>query len=82
MHASTRQQSPAQDSDPLETTEWRDAFVALAAAQGPERARFLLDELYRHPKVKETSDRAKQVVWDLFLAYMNDPGQMQGGVKL
>ena len=47
MHASTRQQSPAQDSDPLETTEWRDAFVALAAAQGPERARFLLDELAR-----------------------------------
>ena len=48
-------------------------------AQSSALKRFLLDELYRHPKVKETSDRAKQVVRDLFLAYTNDPGQMQGG---
>ena len=35
------------DSDPQETAEWRDAFEALIAAHGPERARFMLDELAR-----------------------------------
>ncbi|MBK8738977.1 MAG: alpha-ketoglutarate dehydrogenase [Betaproteobacteria bacterium] len=33
------------DSDPGETAEWRDAFQALLAAHGPERARYILDEL-------------------------------------
>ncbi len=35
----------APDADPQETAEWRDAFLALVATQGPERARFVLDEL-------------------------------------
>ena len=35
------------DTDPQETAEWREAFTALAAAQGPARARFVLDELAR-----------------------------------
>ncbi|HEX6361955.1 MAG TPA: alpha-ketoglutarate dehydrogenase [Albitalea sp.] len=35
----------AHDPDPLETAEWRDAFVALVQAHGPARARFLLDQL-------------------------------------
>ncbi len=39
--------SPAIDPDPQETLEWRDALRAVAAAQGPERARQLLDELTR-----------------------------------
>jgi pyruvate dehydrogenase E1 component len=33
------------DLDPQETQEWRDAFTALVAAQGPERARQILDGL-------------------------------------
>lgn len=33
------------DADPQETAEWRDAFLALLATGGPERARFVLDEL-------------------------------------
>ena len=33
------------DADPQETAEWRDAFLALLTAQGPARARFMLDEL-------------------------------------
>ncbi len=33
------------DIDPQETQEWRDAFTALVAAQGPERARQILDGL-------------------------------------
>ena len=35
------------DVDPLETAEWRDAFLAMAGAQGPVRARWMLDELAR-----------------------------------
>ena len=35
------------DIDPQETAEWRDAFLALVATEGPERARFVLQELVR-----------------------------------
>ncbi|WP_420821466.1 pyruvate dehydrogenase (acetyl-transferring), homodimeric type [Rhodoferax sediminis] len=35
------------DPDPQETAEWREAFLALAASQGPARARQMLDELAR-----------------------------------
>ena len=27
-----------EDTDPQETAEWRDAFLALVATEGPERA--------------------------------------------
>ena len=37
--------APPHDTDPQETQEWRDAFTALVAAQGPLRARQLLDSL-------------------------------------
>jgi pyruvate dehydrogenase E1 component len=35
------------DTNPQETAEWRDAFMALVAAEGPQRGRQLLDELAR-----------------------------------
>ncbi|ADU40017.1 alpha-ketoglutarate dehydrogenase [Variovorax paradoxus] len=35
------------DPDPAETAEWRDAFLALAQTQGPQRARQMLVELAR-----------------------------------
>ena len=35
------------DPDPAETAEWRDAFVALAQTQGPQRAKQMLVELAR-----------------------------------
>jgi pyruvate dehydrogenase E1 component len=35
------------DPDPQETTEWREAFEALVAVQGPTRARHMLGELAR-----------------------------------
>jgi len=35
------------DTDPQETLEWREAFASMLGAQGPQRARFLLDELVR-----------------------------------
>ena len=40
---------------------------------------FLFAALYRHPRVQETMDRARQVVSDLFEAYVNDPASMQAG---
>src|SRR5688500_9618262 len=33
------------DTDPAETAEWREAFLALVATEGPARARFILDQL-------------------------------------
>ncbi|MBX9611718.1 MAG: pyruvate dehydrogenase (acetyl-transferring), homodimeric type [Burkholderiales bacterium] len=42
------------DADPSETAEWRDAFAALVATEGPERARFILDELARMARAQRT----------------------------
>ena len=39
--------SDARDTDRLETTEWREAFLALLQSSGKDRARFILDELTR-----------------------------------
>jgi len=41
--------------------------------------KFLFNALYRHPQVVDTMDRAKQVVQDLFDAYITDPQGMQSG---
>ena len=38
--------------------------------------RFLMTQLYRHPRVMETTERARQVVTDLYQAYRADPNQM------
>jgi len=40
---------------------------------------FLFASLYRHSRVLETMDKARQVVGDLFAAYVNDPAAMQAG---
>lgn len=45
------------DADPAETAEWRDAFESLVQAQGPERARFVLDELARLARAHQTGWR-------------------------
>jgi len=57
------------DTDPQETAEWRDAFAALIATQGPERARFILDDLARQA-------RTRRVGWQPELAthYINTIG--------
>ena len=54
------------DADPQETSEWRDAFTALVAAQGPARARFVLDELARQA-------RSQRIGWqpELCTPYQN-----------
>ncbi len=54
------------DTDPAETAEWRDAFLALVATQGPARARFMLDALVRMA-------RTAQLAWqpELVTPYVN-----------
>ena len=37
---------------------------------------FLRDKLYRHPQVTETTERAKRVIRELFVIYMDDATQM------
>ncbi|RZL92172.1 MAG: alpha-ketoglutarate dehydrogenase [Variovorax sp.] len=57
---------PSPDPDPVETAEWRESFAALAEAHGPERARWMLDELARIA-------RAQRIGWQPELAtpYVN-----------
>ena len=54
------------DLDPQETAEWRDALMTVLTADGPERARFLLDELAR-------ASRSSRIHWEPELAtpYVN-----------
>jgi len=54
------------DADPAETAEWRDAFLALVATEGPARARHMLQELVRLA-------RAQRIGWqpDLNTPYVN-----------
>ena len=54
------------DLDPLETAEWRAAFLSLVTTEGPERARFILDNLVQLAN-------ANQVHWqpELVTPYVN-----------
>ncbi|MDB5900203.1 MAG: aceE [Ramlibacter sp.] len=58
--------APGADTDPAETAEWREALAALVANEGPERARFILDQL-------AAQARAPQVGWspELVTPYVN-----------
>ena len=51
-------------------------FSPEMALQSAALKRFLLQNLYRHPQVVQTTQAAQQVVRDLFEAYMSDPAQM------
>lgn len=68
---SWRESSP--DTDAQETAEWRQALMTVIASEGPERAKFLLDELVR-------TARTNQVGWqpELSTPYVNSiPVQQQ-----
>ncbi|MBL8303765.1 MAG: deoxyguanosinetriphosphate triphosphohydrolase, partial [Ideonella sp.] len=43
--------------------------------------RFLRDKLYRHPQVLDTTGRARQVVDDLFAAYLADAALLPPAVQ-
>ncbi len=51
-------------------------FSPHMAARSASLKRFLLQNLYRHPQVVETTRTAQQVVRELFAAYMADPAGM------
>lgn len=51
-------------------------FSKPMALKSASLKRFLLQNLYRHPQVVETTQTAQQVVRDLFSAYMADPAEM------
>ena len=53
------------------------AFSENMRLQSLELNRFLLANLYRHPQVMETTERAQNIVVELFAAYCNDPKQFQ-----
>ena len=40
---------------------------------------FLFHNLYRHPRVMETTGQAQEVVRDLFACYLAQPAEMQSG---
>src|SRR3954447_7716537 len=42
------------DNNPLETQEWREALASVLEFEGPDRARFLLDELFTEARRKGT----------------------------
>jgi len=57
----------------------KDAIVVLSdAVYEDHRAlkQFLNKQLYRHPKVREMTDRAKLMIEVLFDRYLSEPGQM------
>ena len=60
------------DTDPQETTEWREAFAALVATEGPQRARFVLEQLARMA-------REQRLGWqpDLNTPYVNTVAAQQ-----
>ena len=69
------QASDALDADPEETAEWRDAFLALVATQGPERARHMLQELARLARSQRVG---WQPGWNTL--YVNTVGVAEQGV--
>jgi len=67
---------------PLNADEARQCPPLVRFSPGMREAstqlkRFLFKELYRHPQVNETTARAKQVLSELFHAYVAAPQEMQ-----
>ena len=54
-------------------------FSETARAQCAELKKFLFHDLYRHPRVTETTSQAQEVVRELFQRYLAEPGEMQAG---
>ena len=64
----------------LEAVRAAPALVCFSAPmreQSHELKRFLFANLYRHPQVMQTTEQARDVVRDLFEAYVRSPHEMQ-----
>src|SRR4051812_3569384 len=55
------------------------AFSEEARRQAAELKSFLFANLYRHPRVSETTAQAQEVVRELFACYVAQPAEMQAG---
>lgn len=55
------------------------AFSDDMAAESQVLKRFLRQNLYRHPQVTDTTDRARRVVSELFDRYLADPDELPEG---
>lgn len=53
------------------------AFSAAMRAESNALKRFLFANLYRHPRVTDTTSQAQQVVRELFAAYMDKPAELR-----
>ncbi|MGV8803901.1 MAG: deoxyguanosinetriphosphate triphosphohydrolase [Polaromonas sp.] len=65
--------------DDVQAVRQQRALVCFSdemALQSTSLKRFLLQNLYHHPQVLQTTQAAQQVVRDLFEVYMADPAQM------
>ncbi|GAA6143360.1 deoxyguanosinetriphosphate triphosphohydrolase [Hydrogenophaga sp. 5NK40-0174] len=65
-----------QGVDDVRKSEPLIAFSAQMRSDSRHLKSFLLRHLYRHPRVMDTTGRAKQVIRDLFQAYMSRPSEM------
>ena len=54
-------------------------FSDTSRAESSELKNFLFRNLYRHPRVSETTEQAQQVVRELFDRYLAEPWEMQAG---
>jgi dGTPase len=67
------------DADQARRSPALVAFGEEAREQAAQLKAFLLRNLYRHPRVMETTGQAQQVVRELFACYVQRPGEMQAG---
>lgn len=54
-------------------------FSEAARAEAAQLKSFLFHDLYRHPRVTDTTSQAQEVVRELFDCYLAQPGEMQAG---
>src|SRR4051812_2749457 len=73
------QASAPVDADHVRSLPPLVGFSEQAAAQAAELKSFLFHNLYRHPKVSETTTQAQEVVRELFDCYVARPAEMQAG---
>lgn len=64
------------DSDDVRSCHRLVSFSTAMRQQSTGLKRFLHEHLYRHARVVQTTDRAQQVVRELFDAYRAEPGEM------
>jgi dGTPase len=72
-------QSQPSSADAVRTMRPLVCFSEEVRGHAAELKSFLFRNLYRHPRVTETTLQAQEVVRDLFARYLAQPGEMQAG---